>query len=128
MGLTHACMGVYLASGKELSFKALFSQAQEALMRAEENGSNSFYLSRMDNVVTASRQSGVPVSPFILQPHILLENIDDGICLLEAAERIRVTYASPGFYRMLKQTPEAFRLPCDLKEIGIHSDYEADYE
>ena len=127
-GLMHACAGVYLASGSGMTFQALYEKAERALRTAMENGNDNFHLETAENIPLFGMQDGVPVPSAILQPHILLENIEDGICLLEAADSIRIIYASPGFYDMLGLSPDTFRLPCDLKDVGIHSDYEADYE
>ena len=111
-----------------MTFQALYEKAERALRTAMENGNDNFHLETAENIPLFGMQGGVPVPSAILQPHILLENIEDGICLLEAADSIRIIYASPGFYDMLGLSPDTFRLPCDLKDVGIHSDYEADYE
>ena len=111
-----------------MTFQALYEKAERALRTAMENGNDNFHLETAENIPLFGMQGGVPVPSAILQPHILLENIEDGICLLEAADSIRIIYASPGFYDMLGLSPDTFRLPCDLNDVGIHSDYEADYE
>ncbi len=69
-----------------------------------------------------------PAPSALLQPDLLLERMDDGVCLYEIADSIRMIYANPAFFRMLKLDPAAFRLPRDLKEAGVHADYAAEYE
>lgn len=62
-----------------------------------------------------------------LQLQTLLQHMDGGVCILEVEKEIRLLYASAGFYQMLGLKPEALSLPCPLKELGIHPDYEASY-
>ena len=57
----------------------------------------------------------------------LLHNMEAGICLLTVGSRITLTYASPGFYRMLGLEDGSWRLPRELSEVGIHPEDEADY-
>ena len=57
-----------------------------------------------------------------------MEKIDEAVCLYEISEGIRLTYARSAFYRMLGLDPDALSLPCELKDIGIHDDYAAEYE
>ena len=124
--VSKACVGVYLASGSGLDYETLYAGAQASLKQAKQNGTGCFYI---DGTETASAGRSTSPSPSILrQFNTLLENLDDGICLLEASDPVRVTYISPGFYRMLGLQRNSLDLPCDLKRLGIHPDYAAEYE
>lgn len=123
-----ACVGVYLASGRGLLYDDLYAGAVNALAEAKKHGAGSFYLSGAESGLLPDRRMGVSAYSAILPVRTLLENMDDGVCLLEAADPIRIAYASPGFCRMLGLDRSSMRFPCPLHEIGIHPDYEADYE
>lgn len=75
-----------------------------------------------------TKQTQSPAPSAVLRPEILLEKIDEAVCLYEISEGIRLTYARSAFYRMLGLDPDALSLPCELKDIGIHDDYAAEYE
>lgn len=62
-----------------------------------------------------------------LQLNTFLDAMDGGVCLLEVGQQIRLVYASSGFYQMLGLDEKEFDLPCTLEEMGIHSDYLAEY-
>lgn len=54
--------------------------------------------------------------------------IDGGICLLEIGPKIRLIYASAGFYQMLGLSPDDLALPCPLSDIGIYPADAREYE
>lgn len=121
-----ACVGIYIATGTGVTFETVFGQAAAALYDARNNGRGSFCVwtdeaekSRRERA--SKPEGGIPLNT-------LLEYLDEGVCLLEIGAEIRVIYASHGFYEMLGKKPEDIRLPCDIRDIGIHPDYETDYE
>ena len=63
-----------------------------------------------------------------VQLQTLLQHIDGGVCIFEVGREIRLVYASAGLYQMLGLKPEELPLPCLIKELGIHPDYEVSYE
>ena len=120
------CVGVYLASGAGLDCASLYEKAEKALWEARKNGRGSFYIYSdlpMDKALRAAYQPENTI-----QLHTLLKYMDGGVCLLEAGEKPRLIYASHGFYQMTGRREEDCPLPCTLDRIGIHPDYEADYE
>lgn len=123
-----AYVGVYLASGRGLDYEALYAGARASLKQAKQNGRGCFYIDGTDTALTSAGRNGSHSPSILRQLHTLLENLDDGICLLEASDSISVTYISPGFYRMLGLRRNSLSLPCDLKKLGIHPDYAAEYE
>lgn len=69
----------------------------------------------------ASEQTGS-----VIALNAILENMEGGVGLLEIGPKIRVIYASEGLRGMTSLDSEA--LPCSLEEMGIHPDYENEYE
>ena len=63
-----------------------------------------------------------------VQLQTLLQHIDGGVCIFEVGREIRLVYASAGLYQMLGLKLEDLPLPCLIKELGIHPDYEVSYE
>lgn len=121
-----ACVGIYIASGTGITFETVFGQAAAALYDAKNNGRGSFCV-LTDEAEKNQRERGVKPAEGI-SLNTLLEYLDGGVCLLEVGTEIQVIYASHGFYEMLGRKPEEISIPCSVKEIGIHPDYEPDYE
>lgn len=120
-----ASVGVYLAEGGNFTFEKLFGQAAAALYEAKNNGRRSYHLlTNADEM----RDRALRATSGAISVHTLLEYLDGGVGLIEVGPALRLIYANQGFCQMLGTTQEELRLPCGLKEIGIHPDYEADYE
>ena len=125
-GLLKAQAGIYLASGSGLQPEALYDGAREALKRAARGRKDYCCINGMASASSEREHSGFLSSD--RQLFTLLENLEEGVCLLEAADSIRITRISPGFYRLLGMKRDSLPLPCGLKRLGIHPDYAAEYE
>ena len=115
-------MGIYLSFGGA-AFKNLNEGCEKALAHAKKENMD-FYIKT--DPMAKEVEKPDPVNAITL--HGLLQNMSGGVCLLEIGEDIRVLYANAGFCRMLGRKPGDFGLPCLLREIGLHPDYEAEYE
>lgn len=99
-----------------------------SINRAEKKGRKRYYAAG-DESPAAIEKGCVPEScEDFLSLTTLLAYMEEGAALLEVGDKIRVLYASPGFYRMLGREKEDLTLPCDLKEIGILPEEEESYE
>ena len=122
-----ACIGVYIAYGRRISFERLFGQAAAALYKAKKSGRGSFYI--LTNRKELRIQTGGSEEDISgISVNTLMEYMDSGIGLLEIGTEIRLIYASHGLYQMLGRDRDSLPVPCGIREIGIHPDYEADYE
>ena len=122
-----ACIGVYIAYGRRISFERLFGQAAAALYKAKKSGRGSFYI--LTNRKELRIQTGGSEEDISgISVNTLMEYMDSGIGLLEIGTEIRLIYASHGLYQMLGRDRDSLPVPCSIREIGIHPDYEADYE
>lgn len=119
-----ACTGAYLTGGEGIAFDKLFGQAAAALFEAKERGrGSSFVLTDQDIKSTrpAKKVSGISIDT-------ILAYMDEGVSLIEVGPKLQIIYANPGFYQMLGIGEGSLSLPCELTKIGIHPDYETDYE
>lgn len=123
-----ACTGVYIASGKGISFDRLFGQAAAALYEARNEGRGSHCVLTNQAEIEERRKDTAERAISAVSMNTLLEYMDGGVSLLELGPEIRVIYASRGFCKFTSVSPEKAGGSCSLKEIGIHPDYEADYE
>lgn len=120
-------IGVYLAHGGGISFEKLFGQVVAALYEAKKSRQENYYIlndRKMPKFTTDGEKrdiTGISVST-------LFEYMDSGVSLIEVGPEIQVIYASHSLYHMLGIDRGALPLPRRLSEIGIHPDYEADYE
>ena len=122
------CVGVYVISEEETTYERLYAGAKEALKEAQKKGLGGSYHIIKEVSSARDRQYAELLEPVsAVQLHTLLEYMDGSICLLEVGEEIRLLYASPGFYQMMDLTTDALVLPCSIRKIGIHPDYEAEY-
>ena len=74
---------------------------------------------------TTERKTNSKTKNFI---NTLIKYLDGGVGLVEMGPKIMVIYASEGLHKMIGADREHLKLPCELKKLGIHPDYEADYE
>lgn len=58
----------------------------------------------------------------------LLQKLNSGVTLLKVGYRIRYVSVNEGFCQMAGKMEKEFLLPCSLKDIGIHPDYQQEYE
>lgn len=123
-----ACAGVCLAAGekKRMTLESLYRHARKALKEAQQSGRGSFQIYSDLPQDRLLREVSRPANT--IQLHTLLNYMDGGVCLIEIGPQLRLLYASPGFYQMTGRKEGELSLPCALGDIGIHPDYEADYE
>lgn len=123
-----ASTGAYMAKTQGQTFDSLFGFAAAALYEAKKRGSGSWYVLANETEAkgTAGEEAARPISGLTL--NAFLDCLEGGVCLIEAGQELRVVFASSGFYRMTDRLPEQMSVPCGIDELGIHPDYEADYE
>lgn len=123
-----ACVGVYMAKGAGFNFEDLFGHAAAALYEAKNNGSGSYCILTNAEEARAKEKEMQhrPVNEISL--NTVLKYLEDGVSLIEAGPELKLIYASSGFYDMTGRKPDSWRLPRRLDQIGIHPDYEAEYE
>ena len=123
-----ACAGVYMAEGSGFNFENLFGHAAAALYAAKNNGSGSYCILTNAEEVRArdKKAQDRPVNEISL--NTVLKYLEDGVSLIEVGPEIKLIYASRGFYEMSGLEPDLWRLPRRLDQIGIHPDYETEYE
>lgn len=120
-------VGVYIASGR-ITFANLYEKVADCLSRAKKKGRKSYYVAE-GKIFPDIEEDCAAESPVdFLSLRTLLAYMEEGAALLEVGDKIRVLYASQGFYRMLRREREELALPCDLKEIGILPEEEEAYE
>ena len=122
-----ACVGVYLACGSGIRFERLLGQAEAALYEAKSSGRGGSYL-LADRRSGESRRRKTDEATDAISLSTLLEYLDGGVGLVEMGPKLMVIYASQGFYDMIGADRTSLKLPCELKELGVHPDYEEDYE
>lgn len=122
-----ACVGAYMGKGKELTFDAVFGRSAAALYAAKTNGPGEVCVLANEAKAQAHEEAERHKPSNAIPMNTLLECLDVGVALVEAGDAIRLLYASHGFYRMLGLPRDAWELPRDLEDIGIHPDYVADY-
>lgn len=121
------CVGVAIAFGRGLTFEKMYGEGQEALLEAKKKGEACFAV-RTDKSQAGETGRRPGMWDVITLPS-LLDGMEEGVCLLEVGEEILMTYASPGYYRMLGPDGEAFlRVPCRLEETAIHPEDRNEYE
>lgn len=122
-------VGVYLAQGAQIPFERLFGQAAAAIYEARSNGTGSVCVltDEKDETEGPSRPADADAAGRIPM-RTLLEYLDGGVGLVEMGPQLRVIYASRGLYEMIGADKDTLRIPCELKDLGVHPDYEADYE
>lgn len=120
------CIGIYLGYGEKISFEKLFGQAAAALYKAKKSGRGSFCVLTNRKEWQKKREADQEVSG--ISVNTLLEYMDSGIGLLEIGPEIQFIYVSHGLYNMIGRDRESLPVPCSLRDIGIHPDYEPDYE
>lgn len=123
-----ACVGVYMAFGCGFTFEKLFGQAAAALYKAKNGGRGSYcILTNEDERKKQEKEfNNNPVNAVFLDT--LLEYLDGGVSLIEVGPEIKIIYANNGFFQMTGMDMDSFHFPQPLERIGIHQDYEADYE
>lgn len=122
------CVGVYMAKGSGLNFENLFGHAAAALYEAKNNGSGSYCI--LTNAAEAKIREKERRNRIFgeISLNTVLKYLEGGVSLIEAGPEMKLIYASSGFYEMTGIEPDLWRLPRRLDQIGIHPDYEAEYE
>lgn len=120
-------IGVYLAHGGGISFEKLSEQASSALCEAKKRKQGNYYILN-DRKMPKPWENREEKEITGILPDTLLEYMESGAALLEVGADIQVIYASHVLCHMLGRDRKTFQIPCRLSAIGIHPDYEADYE
>lgn len=103
-----ASVGICLTVGGERRFSALYRAADRALYRAKENGRQTYSLTT-DNEAVVEEPVSVSRQVNATRLRALLDNIDNGLAMIEIDEPMRFLYVSPSFARMLGRSVEEVR-------------------
>ena len=122
-----ACL---ISQNSDVTYEWLYKEAWEALLTAKTARRGNFYISTGANELQQDKKD---ISEYFQSTNAsvlpaLLECIDGGVCLLEIGEKVKLIYASPGFYEMLALENDAICFPCSLTEAGVHMDDTPEYE
>lgn len=94
-----ASVGVCLYTEAEEDLDTLYAGADAALYRAKNAGKNRYAIGAGDHQQDDTQESAELSG--IVQLRTLLEHMDGGVVLVEAGERVAVSYVSPSFYKSL---------------------------
>lgn len=116
-----ACVGAYIASGKDITFEELFGKAAVALYEARSSGPSSYCI--MTDEPERERSDSENVARIVngISLNTLLKYLDSGIALIEAGPEIRLIYASSEYYKIAGLDEKSCVLPCGSDSLGIYS-------
>lgn len=112
-------VGAYVVCGRKLSYEDLYRETLSVLNEAKNRTDGTNYCVYADSPESLYLPSVYFGTAQAVTLHTLLKNMDAGVCLLEVGPKICVTYASPGFYQMIRLKENAYHLPVDLDQIGL---------
>ena len=97
-----ASIGITMYHGDGISLETLCSEADAALYYAKNSGKNcySIFNEPVDNLEAAKLQSPSERAQTV-QYLTLLENMDAGVLIFEITDEIKITYISPGTYKLM---------------------------